>query len=419
MLHAPVVIAADYAGTFEVGGTSELRGRFTAQAGQGQTGLDVFVEPHARLNVVNRDGWTFVLGNAPFVTWNDMENGLCTNCVTVYDTGNASIAWHDHSLNVTLSEDASGGAFNTVGGPFPQTTPMAGTMPTTGQPAQTPPQQVVPNASTLVWSASTRTALSMQAQVNRVASLTLGASYLTNGGIDAPSRKIFPEQYGPRADASFSYTLSRQDQLVTLAYAFATQFTAGQCYDFATGTFVIGMMQCTPAAQLALVSEGIRHALDRETTLSVDAGISWARSRSTDSVPFQESLYPNGDVELRRSLGMHGASSVLVGAAIFPVLDWRTAVVNERLQGHVTLSEALTKLVAFHANIDVSQTIPTDAPLAATVVGGLAEVSYQSTRQLVFASGVRAWWQQQDPFGSFSSYMIYFDVTVSPPALRF
>ena len=99
--------------------------------------------------------------------------------------------------------------------------------------------------------------------------------------------------------------------------------------------------------------------------------------------------------------------------------DWRTAVVNERLQGHVTLSEALTKLVAFHANVDVSQTIPTDAPLAATVVGGLAEVSYQSTRQLVFASGVRAWWQQQDPFGSFSSYMIYFDVTVSPPALRF
>ena len=423
MLHAPVVIAADYAGTFEVGDTSELRARLTSQAaaGQpGQSGIDVYTQPRLRMRVVTRDGWAFIVGNAPIFTWDDIELGACSGCFTFYDTGNASVGWHDRTVSVTLSEDASGGLYNIAAGPLPQAMPMPGQMqmPAQGPPAMPPSQQLVPNQTTFVSSEATHTVLALQAQLNRVESLSLGVSYLTNGGVDAAAQRYFPEQYGPRADASFTYALSRRDQAITLAYAFATQFTPAQCYDSTTGA-VIPVGLCNPAAQMAQVSEGIRHAVDRETTLSADAGISGSRSRSTDGVPYDERLYPNADVEITRRFGVHGKSSFLLGASLMPVLDWRTGIVNERLQGHIALTDALTELVSFHATVDGSQTVPTDAPLAASVLSGLAEVTYQSSRTVMFAGGARAWWQQQAPFGAYSLFLFYFDVTVLAPALRF
>jgi hypothetical protein len=428
MLHAPVVIAADYAGTFEVGETSELRARITSQATGGQaggSGMDAYTQPRVRLRVATRDAWEFVLGNAPILTWDNIELGPCSNCITFFDTLDASVGWHDRTVSISLSEYASGGAFNTAVGPLPQATPAAAQMP--GQmPAQMPmqmppPQLLVPNnasapMSAVVVSESTRTALMLQAHLDRVDSLSLGIAYLTSGGVDATSRAYFPGQYGPRADASFSHALSRRDQAVTLAYAYATQFTPGQCFD-ATGAFVTGV--CNPAGQVVQISQGIRHTIDRATTVSADVGIAGTRNRSTDSVPYEEHLYPIGTLEVAQHFGLQSKSSILLGAGIAPVLDWRTGIVNERLRGHIALTEALTALVTFRATVDGSQTIPTDAPLAASLLAAGTEVAYQSHRNVLLSVGLRAWWQQQSPFGTFTSYMLYFDVTARAPALRF
>jgi hypothetical protein len=269
----------------------------------------------------------------------------------------------------------------------------------------------------VIVSESTNTALTLQAHLDRVDSLSLGIAYLTSGGVDTKSRSYFPEQYGPRADASFAHALSRRDQAVTLAYASAAQFTSGQCYDTITGAFGTG--QCSPAAQVAQISEGIRHTVDRATTLSADVGIAGTRTRSTDSMSYEEKLYPIGNLEVAQHFGLAGKSSVLLGAYIAPVLDWRTGIVNERLRGHIALTEALTALVTFRATVDGSQTVPTDAPLATSLVGGLAEVVYQSSRNVLMTVGLRAWWQQQAPYGTYNSYILYFDVTALAPALRF
>jgi hypothetical protein len=441
MLHAPVVIAADYAGTFEVGDTSELRARITSQAtgGQsGESGMDAYTQPRVRLRVATRDDWELVLGNAPIVTWDNIELGACSTCVTVYDTLDASVGWHDRTVSISLSEYASGGGFNTAAGPLPQPTPtpaqMAGQMPgqvPTQMPGQVPgqmptqmppPQLLVPNnasapTSAVIVSESTHTALTLRAQLDRIDSLSLEIAYLTSGGLDAKSRTYFPEQYGPRADASFAHALSRRDQAVTLAYASAAQFASGQCYDSVTGA--VGTGQCSPAAQVAQISEGIRHTIDRATTFSADVGIAGTRTRSTDSVSYEENLYPVGTLELAHHFGLERKSSILLGAYIAPVLDWRTGIVNERLRGHIALTEALTALVTLRATVDGSQTIPTDAPLATSLIGGLAEVVYQSSRNVLLTVGLRAWWQQQSQFGTYSSYILYFDVTALAPALRF
>jgi hypothetical protein len=438
MLHAPVVIAADYAGTFEVGDSSELRARISSQAtgGQsGESGMDAYTQPRVRLRVATRDDWEFVFGNAPILTWDNIELGPCSSCFTFYDTLDASVGWHDRTVSISLSEYASGGGFNTAVGPLPQATPAAAQMPgqmpgqgPTQMPGQMPmqmppPQLLVPNNASaptpaVVVSQSTHTALTLRARPDRVDSLSLEIAYLTGGGLDARSRTYFPEQYGPRADASFAHALSRRDQAVTLAYASAAQFTSGQCYDAITGALV-GTQQCSPAAQVAQITEGIRHTIDRATTLSADVGIAGTRTRSTESVSYEENLYTSGNLELAQHFGPEGKSSILLGAYIAPMVDWRTGIVNERLRGHIALTEALTSLVTFRATVDGSQTIPTDAPLATSLLGGLAEVVYRSSRNVLLTVGLRAWWQQQSAFGTYSSYVLYFDVTAFAPALRF
>ena len=435
MLHAPVVLIADYAGTLQVGDTSELRLRYSppangagtptgpATAGSTPFGMDVYTQPQLRLRLLTHGGWEFLLGDAVTLTWEDVELGPCSTCLFYYDTGNASIGWRNRTVSINLSEDASGGLFTALAGPLPQAVTPPGQMMTStqGPPTATVTQQALPN--TTIKTGSTHTALTMQAQLNRQASMSLGVSYLLSGGLDAVSRETLPLQYGPRADASFTYSLTRRDQLVTMAYVMGSQFGVTQCFNPVTGlgeTDAMGNpLECEPDAWIEQISEGIRHAIGRQTELSLDAGVSAVENRLTNGAAYDNRPFPNAHAALSHRFGPRGTSSVLVEANLLPVVDWRSGLVQERLQGQLSLLDEVAPRVTLHVAANGSTTVPTDAPLAAQLVGGLAEVTYKKSRTLLLTAGLRGWWQDQSPTGAFSSFLLYLDVTVLAPALRF
>ena len=87
-MHAPAVLAADYAQTLDLAETSGLVGRGTAQTGPGASstatayGVDAIVQPRAHIAMSDRR-WLFDVRDAAILTLPDLENGLgCAACST-------------------------------------------------------------------------------------------------------------------------------------------------------------------------------------------------------------------------------------------------------------------------------------------------------------------------------------------------
>jgi hypothetical protein len=342
-------------------------------------------------------------------------------------------------VRIALTEEASAGQYNSAAVPAqpqPAMTP-AGQMP--------PPTTTTPNPQTTepgaVWLGSSRTTLGMQARLGRQSSLFLSVGYWISGGLTDASRSpapgVFglPLQYGPRADAAFTYSLSRRDQLVTLAFAQQAQFSPEYCVDYSTlistGAATASLTdQCTPEDEVAQVSEGIRHGLSRMTILTVDAGVTAARSKSpvvsSTAIPptppggdFHGAFFPNAHIGLAYHFAEGSQSSLQLDAALVPTIDFHTGLLSNRLQGSAALTSAVSELVALKASLTGTQAVPTTDPLAISVVGGSAEVDYQVARRTFLSTGVRAWWQDQSGFGSFYSALVFLDLTVTAPPLRF
>src|SRR5580698_2032464 len=115
---ATAVLAADYAGTFELLDTSRIDARATQPApivntpGPGRLILagDVSTTAVARLHLNDRQ-WDYVLAYSPSFLLTDFELGIEPQ---VLQTGTNSIAWHDRFVGVTVSESASYGEINTA-----------------------------------------------------------------------------------------------------------------------------------------------------------------------------------------------------------------------------------------------------------------------------------------------------------------
>jgi hypothetical protein len=433
----PFILFADHAGTLDVALTSEVRGRVTqvtadavpggaAQPSAGPTvALDLYEQILLHGHLALRQ-WDFDLDYRPSILQPDIELGsFClqpsqdgTPCSQPqpFQLGSASIGWHDREVRLTASEDAAHGLYNptslaptavpaTQGAPGAP--PVAGGGPTTAQPLAT--QQ------TLVYFATT-TALTLTVVADRRASYSLRASYIARGGLDDVSRAVLPVQYGPRADATFAYAVTRRDQAVTLAYGQGIQFSPSPCYDDLGNPTAL---TCRPDVQIVSVSEELHHLLERSTSLIVGAGVAEGRLHRDDILPYRTLTFPVANASVTHLFGQTGHSKVTLGVAFGPYVDYRTGLASERGEVDAGLVERLNRWIKLTVSGAGGQTVPTSDPQALTYLRGGVDVAFRVDRSLDFALGELGGWQEQYPFGSFFTAFSYFDVTVHAPELPF
>lgn len=424
----PAVLIADYAGTLEVLDRTEARVRTTKAlspaAGQTQApdvtaGLDLFTQPQLRARLRDRH-WDFVLGYMPSVSVLDLENGVQLDNLQLLNVGTASIGWHDCGLRIAVSEEASYGTFNSayIAQSAPSTQPVASgaSAPAPAAATATSPILVTPQTITF---ASTRTLGTIAVRADARTAFVVDGGYFWSGGIGQPSRAVVPQQYGPRADASLSYAFGRADEAVTTAYAQVTQLTDTLCVSPEGTVDTTTAQTCSPQVQIGQITEGVRHGISPSTSLQVDGGAAFARTRVDRGAPYQLEVFPSGRVALTHRTGKSGHLTLELSAQLSPLIDPRTGVVSNFAQGQIGLTDPLTHIVTLHGALTCAQTVPTDAPLAVTVVNGTVEVSFQLARQVELGLGESGAWQTERTLGTFFFTYGYLAVTVHAPALRF
>jgi hypothetical protein len=266
---AIAVLAAQYAGTFEVLDTTRIQARASQPApivsiattnsnanantptqGQDVLSVDVSTLPTARLRLRDRF-WDWMLSYAPNLTAGAIELGLNPQ---ISQSGAAAVAWHERSLRLSLSEAGTYGQINSA---FLQPT----------QTGQSVTLQPAASFSTIDF-ASSMTNFTASFLAGRSAAVFLSGTYFVSGGLTTGSQAVLPRQYGPRVDVGVSDAISRLDTLSTMATAQETN-TYGACPN-QTGTPV---QYCAEQAALSLLQETLRHQLSPVSTLSVGGGV--------------------------------------------------------------------------------------------------------------------------------------------------
>jgi hypothetical protein len=440
MFHVPVTLLADYAGTAQLSDTTELRARTTqatdaAGGGAGNTplGIDLLLEPSFQSHIGARQ-WDFDLGLAPLFIFPDLEQGFgCSECqVQTFESGRARIGWHTRRFQVYFSETAAFGFYSsanllqptanlgpasTTGSTGPMTAPGMTAAPTT-----TPVLQLTA-APAAITTGSLWTAAGFSEQLDRRSTLAFNGQYSVGGGLDASSRLALPFQYGVRLDGSLVHAVAPRDQLVTLAYGLTSTFEARTttpttpCEPNAPSD-----QSCAPESELAGISQGIRHALDRTSSLSVTAGAAFARFREGPADPYKTVVFPSGDITYVKqfdAFAVRGDGHLQLEASLVPAIDVLTDLASNRLQGVASFVDQLNNVVNVQASVSAAQTIPTSEPFALSLVSGALQVAFSLSHTVSLSVGERGLWQTEAEVGSFFSTFTYFDVTVATHPLRF
>ena len=194
----------------------------------------------------------------------------------------------------------------------------AGTADHDADPAQHPRHDHAARAADEITFGSFNGAGNVSWRATRTTALALYGGYAFGGALNADARAIIPQQYGPRAGASMSTTLSRYDAIVTSVSGQET-VTIAPCETLQTSAPPGAL--CREEVPTASAMESLLHKLSRTATLSVGAGVgrvgrgNAGPERARDRRP---SRYRSRDA------GPHGRT-YLLSAAISPTVDFAPA----------------------------------------------------------------------------------------------
>jgi hypothetical protein len=419
MLHAAVLVA-DYAGTLDLLDRTELRLRttqeFNAPPGLAQTnlGLDFFTQPTIRVGLFDRR-WSFEASYAPSFTFPDLELGFTP---VILQFGDAHASWHDRDVTASVTQSVSYGQFNGA-----YAVPQSAQQPIPGQP---PIVAATPAPTTVDYLAS-RTVGAIGIRLGPREQVTASAEYDVIGGTNGASRETVPEQYGPRANATYEHLFTRRTALLTTAQFQSTDFVGLQCLPPDENPNAV--FTCSPQARIFEVDEAFRHRISRRASFAVGAGVAASVSRQQDYEPFHTTYYPTGEALLtfdldRTSETVGGdrpilASSLRISGRLAPLVDIRTGNVYNAVTGNASLVVPASGHVAFLADGGALQYLPAGDAGAVTAVFSDAEIDYAPDRNVTFALGERGIWQTQNGFGTFLSSYGFLAVTVREPRLTF
>ena len=431
MLPAAVLVA-DYAGTLDLLDRTEVRLRTTQElaappglATNAVTalGLDLFTQPTIRLGVLDRR-WSFGVSYAPSFTFPDLELGFTP---TILHVGDAHASWHDRDYTFALTQGASYGQLNGA-----YIAPQTAQQPIPGQP---PAITATPAPVTVDYLAS-RSVASIGVRLDRRNQVTASGEYDVVGGTNTASRVTVPEQYGPRANATYEYLASHRDAFLTAALFQSTDFLGLQCLP--TNGDPTAVFSCSPSARMFEVSEALRHRITRRATISAGAGFAAAVWRMQPNEAFQTTYYPTGEALFSLDFARPSeegfgtppaqggaadeaivATSLRISSRLAPLVDIRTGNVYNAVAAEGSLIVPASMRVAFRAGGGFLQYLPTGSAGAVSLVHSEAEVDFAADRYVTLSLGERGIWQEQNGFGTFISSYGFLAVTLREPRFTF
>jgi hypothetical protein len=447
---APAILFADIAGTVEVSNRTEFRVREqgetappivasvpsgtmyrTGNAAAGTTslpvvtslvnpGIDLVDVPALRLELKEHT-WDSLIDYSAFTILPDLELGLPVP--QVLQSADAGITWHDARARLGITEYGQYGETNSIylgaGGTTPP--PPGGT---TVQLLATP---------TTINFGSTRTDLIGRYLFSRLVTGNALLEYFASGGIDDASRTVLPIVNGPRAEAAVSYRLTRTDAFETKVTGLISGTSSALLSVTAEGTgtteavpCVVGLKEqlpaadaCIPQADTAAAFETWRRQLTRHSDAYLGAGVSATFARLSPQEPYSHDVLPAAIAGFQYRSSVEQVRSVLrLDAQLAPLVDARTGIVDDRAQLTLTLELPFHDFT-FTGSLYGTRSVNSLFTEPVTGVQGYFEVEYEVTRYMSTGGGVRAAWQTQEGVGTFTTGLLFAQVTFKIPKFHF
>jgi hypothetical protein len=437
----PAVLFADYAGTVVVTNRIELRGRETetpavAGAPLGITattlpnpGVDLVDVPTAHMELKGHE-WNTTLDYSAFAIIPDLETGR--PIPEVLQMATVGEAWHDRTVRLALFEYAQYGEensaflFSPANGSSNPLTPPGAPAPATGSPAV----QALANPVSVLYGYS-RTDLTSEIALSRRWAETSLLEYSVQGGADAASRAVLPLVYGPRADVAFKWSATRIDAIETRLLGLHSDSSSGPCSPFLL-TPLPATSVCEPTGDIVQWTETWRRRLSRQSDAWLGAGPAFVAARLMTAGSYEDAVYPAvlAGVQYLSSLE-HVRTVVRFDAQLAPLVDVRTGIVDDRLQGTLTLQVPLRDVTMTGA-LSGTRSVETLFTEPLELVQGSFEIQYRVDPELSVGAGARyAWQDQASPsgpvppgstppiIGAYSSGLVFVQATFRAAPLRF
>ena len=412
------LVAAQYLGTFDFSDRTDVRYRVTEQSSPVApttllSGVDLSTMITARARIVDRR-WEFTLAyiqilTAPAVIQFTPEAPGTTQPLPI-QSAVSSIAWHSRRLRLTSTAGGTYGQFNSAF-LYP---PLA----EGGQPVLMQAAPKSENIYFLSWFTDASAALRIDYRSNFV----LSGGYQASGQLDAPTQPpVIPREYGPHASGTFDFTLDRADHLVTSATATLATFSSAPCAPEGGMTAPPLGITCSPESEVAWVQEEVRHQASPATRLSVGAGIGESEVRHlSPGAPANTQGFLVASASVSHTFGAYGQDVLLASAQLLPVTDALTGDVSDRLQGSLSLTDILSRVVTLRLTATGVQSIlPADYPFPVTLGTGEVQATFKLNRWVDVAVGDLALWENEKNIGSFASILCYVAMTVRAETLHF
>ncbi len=357
---------------------------------------------------------------SPTFTVTDIELTSLAQPV-VLNSGTASIGWHNRSVRVVVSESASYGWENLAY--FVTATPVAGQTIAAGQsqssgqmgqataqgPGQTSAQSVgqtgtaptVPVQLFPFGSSSSRA--SVQLAATRSLTVSMSGGYSVSGNLAGTSQAaaVYPEQFGPSANASVGYAASPADSLITTATAQETTTPAGVCASGAPGQF------CREVTPVISVGEALRHGLSGSSSIYASLGVSATVYQLSTGRAW--GILPVGGVTYSKLFGAPPkdayaqieGSGLRISAELAPTVNVFTGSPSTRIQMTATVTEHVAPDITLRFLAGALETVPLPRadPSPLTVLNGGVDLRMRITRFISASVGLQAFWQTQKNVG--------------------
>jgi hypothetical protein len=431
------VLVAQYAGTFDVADTTRFSLRSSqpfpgavahvngkAVPGEVVLAADASTSVAARL-LLRQRRWDYSLGLTGSMSATDLEEQVLPLFVA---GANAMQAWHDRMVRVALTESGSYGVVSEAV-PYQQTAAASTMMPT--QPTMMGGMQgqtTAPGTTALFgqggsitvgsgdlggsvsWRPSPRTALVVQ------------GGYSLSGGLDASSRLVLPEGYGPHAGIMASTILSRYETLA-LTLSGADHVSVGLCTLFEPNAPDGQCREDVPNAQL---SASLRHRISTTGAVNVSAGVA-ATVAPTPGLN-ELVIVPTGSVSLTNTVGR---KTYALTTTFAPTVDIRTGLPSNRVVLTATLSDLVAPRATLNSAFSVTQSLPFPAedPFPLTAFTGTVEAKIAVDRRAIVGVGLQGYLQHQSQAGGTvgapggpewgASEIAFVSVTANTPTLHF
>ncbi len=247
----------------------------------------------------------------------------------------------------------------------------------------TGPIEPVPRVGTAKYM-SVQAGLGFDSTVSRRVQLSGGASYLAQGGADAPTRSVLPLQRGPRASLLLDWTPAPDEMLTTML--------AAAYYSFLVQRSAPAPPVPTLDAWLLQLSEEWRHRVGAQGLLHLVLGIASIGDALGYTRFGVQRTSPVAEAAFQQGLGQP-AVEIGLGARVSPFVDFTTGRAYDRGTGFASLGIPLARDLRLDAGFSVAVVL--DGLQRGQVTGaGQVTIDWTAARWASLFFGLGGHWQQ-------------------------